>query len=227
MRILKIVQLSAVGDRADQSGEFQRSLLNLFPEAGEHAPPAVFRRRRREITGLFPGDIQTGLLPVAKFVSIMGHPVIPQFLTEGCEIEVIGTRDGLRQVHRIATGHSQDGGLLHKILFQSGQRDGQLDGGAGLKAGPEGKLLVDYGENAARIRIDHHYRTVVGAEGIDRRAANSQIFAFNVVARGGVGVGRLVPGLNPTVPAASRRQRPAVPATRCRGHADGTFYSGF
>ena len=65
----------------------------------------------------------------------------------------------------------------------------------GWKRALQRQFLIDDAQNPAGARIGDDDRPVIGAESIDRRLADDEIFAINVVADGGIGVGRLGPGI--------------------------------
>ncbi len=100
-------------------------------------------------------------------------------------------RQGGAEIETGAAGELQGGLTLDEPFIEGGEGGDQLDGGAGRKSAFERGLLVDDGENAPGLGIDHHDRAVIRAESIDGRAAYGEIVAIHVVAGGGVEDGGL------------------------------------
>ena len=74
--------------------------------------------------------------------------------------------------------------VLDEALFEGGEGDGELDGGAGLGAGGEGELLVDHGEDAAAGGVDGEGGAVHVAEGFNGGGANDWVFPGGDVSGG-------------------------------------------
>jgi hypothetical protein len=68
-------------------------------------------------------------------------------------------RQRLRQV--VAAVAEELAIAAHQLLTERRQRHRNLDRGAGLKSAAERQLLVDDGQDAARVGICHHHRSVV------------------------------------------------------------------
>ncbi len=68
------------------------------------------------------------------------------------------------------------------FFTQPGQRYGDLDGGAGLRAFTERELLVDHGQDASAGGINGDDGAVHVAQSFNRGLAHDGIFAFNDVA---------------------------------------------
>ena len=193
-RILQVVQRPAVGHRAQQRRQFERRLLNLLPEAGQHSHPAVSRGRRRIVPRLLAGDVQSGLLPVSEQVGIVAHLREAELFSQRGEIEIVGVRQGVRQVHLPESVEAQFGGRFDDFLAQCRQRHRNLDGGARLKAGAQRDLLVHHREHPPGPRVHHHHGAVVGPQRRHRGPADIQILGIHIVAFGGIGISRLLPG---------------------------------
>ena len=72
--------------------------------------------------------------------------------------------------------------------MQGGEGGDQLDGGTGREAAVERGLLVDDGQDAAGLGIDHDDGAVVGSQRVHRGAAYVQVVAIHIVAGGGIEV---------------------------------------
>ena len=64
--------------------------------------------------------------------------------------------------------------------------NGELDGGAGLRARRKGQLLIDHGENAAVCGIDDDGSAVHAAEGFDGSLTDDGVFSGGDVARANI-----------------------------------------
>ena len=167
-------------------------MFDFFAETGQHAHSAVARNRSRKTARLFARNVQPGPFPISQQVRVVAELLEAQFLAERGEVEVVGVRQRISEVHAHA-GQPQFRLGLDYLGAQPRQRYRNLDRGARLKAAAGGDLLIHHRQNAPRGRIHRHYRSIVRAQCLHRRAADGQIFAIHAVAFRGIGISRFSP----------------------------------
>src|SRR3954452_3947295 len=103
-------------------------------------------------------------------------------LRDGCETHtnaelleefVIGVRERVGKVHvLVAAANLEHSVAGNDVLFQSGECNGRLDGGAGDVARAKSNLLIYDCENAAGIGIHGHDGAIVTAQAFDSGGTN-------------------------------------------------------
>ncbi len=145
-------------------------------------------------------DAVTGKLAESELVRVKADLGKAETASDGLKISVVGMRQRLRKSHVCASAE-RDGFFTGNNFFtQPGQRHGDLDSGAGLRAFTERQLLVDHGKNASAGGINGDDGTVHIAQRINSGLAHNGIFTFNDVAISDV-IGKRTGGkcLNPAV----------------------------
>src|SRR6185312_13680190 len=95
---------------------------------------------------------------------------------------VVGVGQGLSEVHLIMLAQIDFFFTGNHVFTEAGQRHGNLDGGAGLRASAERQLLVDHGENASVSGINGDDSAVHVAQRVNSSLANDRIFTGNNIA---------------------------------------------
>ena len=216
-RVLQIVHGAAIGDGAEQGGEFQGRHGNAGAEAGHHTDAAVLGFFQGEEAGLLAGDIEAGFLAESEHFGVVVNAVEAEAGAQDIEVLVVGAGQRLGQVVAdVAAG--KDGGVLADHAFgQRGERGDELDGGTRNEPSFEGQLLVDHTEDASAGGIDHDDAAGEGSQGRDGGAADDEVVAIDVIAHGGVDagdfgfVGEFLLGCAPAL--FRRRRRAAMPAS--------------
>src|SRR5438270_11152764 len=105
-------------------------------------------------------DAVTGKLAEPELVRIKTDFGKAETASDGLKISVVGVRQRLRKSHVCASAE-RDGFLTGNNFFtEAGQRYGDLDSRAGLRAFTQRQLLVDHGENASAGGINCDDSTV-------------------------------------------------------------------
>ena len=181
--MLEVVEGSAVGDGGHIGAQLQRGQRDALAEAA-HAAHAALGGGKLLVgidAQLFAFNVVAGQLAQAKLVGVVAHAVEAQLAAQFLEVEVVALGQRLGHVH-VEAGQLDRRVAGDQALGERGHGDGELDGGAGLRAGREGQLLVDHGQDAAVGGVDDHGGAVHVAQGVDGRLADDRIFAGRHVA---------------------------------------------
>src|ERR1700757_784219 len=109
-----------------------------------------------------------------------------ELASESLEVGVIGASQGIGEIDVAAAAENDLGVLVPNAFAERGERDRELDGGAGLSTAGESQLLIHHGEDAATGGLNGDDRSIHIAECIDGGLAHDRLFACSAVAFGNV-----------------------------------------
>src|SRR5712692_90211 len=189
-RVLEIVERAAVRESSRERNQLQRRDLNAFAIAGHARDAAMGGSLHWEGTRMLLGQIVAGELAEAEEARVTGNGVEAHAAAQLFEKDVVGMGHGFGQIHVLAAADLEHGVAGDDVFFESGERDGGLDGGARNVAVTESNFLIDDGEDTAGVGIHGDNSTVVAAQGVDRGGAHDGIVKGGDVRERGVGEGR-------------------------------------
>ena len=182
--MLQVIERAAVGDSRDQRAELERSHRDAFAERAHFADAAEFRRDL--FFGISPdvfgGDVIAGQFAESVLMRVVADLVEAEFASDGFEVRIVRVRESCGEIHAAATAERDFRVLVDQAFAEPGQSDGELDGGAGLRAAGKREFLIHHGEDASARRLDRDHRAVHVAQRVDRSLPYGWVFARGDVA---------------------------------------------
>src|SRR5436305_14752557 len=119
------------------------------------------------------GQVVTGEFAETEQTGILRDGCKTHANTELLEEFVIGVRERIGEVHvLVAAANLEHGVASDDVLFQGGECDGRLDGGAGDVARAKSNLLIYDREHATSVGIDGDDGAIVAAQAFDSGRTN-------------------------------------------------------
>src|ERR1051326_1404040 len=184
--MLEVIERATVGDGRDERAELQRSHGNAFTKRAHlaYATKTGVELMRGEGAEVLAFNAVTGQLAQSKLVRVIADFLEAEAAPDGLKVSVVGVRQRFSKRH-VRAAAKRDLFLPGNNFFtQTGQRHGDLDCGARLRAFTERQLLVDHGKNASAGGINGDNGAVHVAQRINGGLAHNGIFTFNNVAVG-------------------------------------------
>src|ERR1700730_18735878 len=161
-------------------------------------------RLHRERSWMLFRQVIAGKLAEAEQARIARHGVEAHAAPQLFKEDVVGVRHGLAPIHILAAANLKHRVAGVYVLFERGDCDGGLNGGARNVAVPESNLLIDDGEDAAGVGIDSDNSAVLAAKAIDSGGANNRVVKSGDIRESGVGESRDATKMRDTMQRSSR-----------------------
>src|SRR5207245_3631804 len=91
----------------------------------------------------------TGKLAQTELVGVIADLGEAKAASDGLKVSVVGVRQRFSKRHVRAAAERDFLFAGNDFFIQAGQRNGDLDGGTGLRAFTERQLLIDHGKDAS------------------------------------------------------------------------------
>ena len=188
-RVLQVVEGAAIGDGAEQCGEFEGRHRDAGPETGHHTDSAILRLFHGKIARLFAGDFESGLFAKPEHFGVVVDAVEAKAGAEDVEVLIIRVGDGLGKVKAGVPAGIHGGVLADQTFGERGERSDEFDSGARNEPCLERKPLVHHAENSAVGGVHHDHAAGKCAQGCGGGTADGEVVAIDVIAERGIDAG--------------------------------------